>query len=85
MIPVDACRQNERWNTFENVATHSYARSLIQKNDKNNVSAQDDIQSKKATNTIEYDHFLSGDLNNYCSIDLMWWSQYLINNKRSLK
>jgi hypothetical protein len=53
MIPLDKGKQNGHWNAFENAATHSYARSIVEKNKKKDASTPDDIQSKSTMNTIE--------------------------------
>jgi hypothetical protein len=53
MIPLDKEKQNGHWNAFENAATHSYARSIVEKNKKKDASTPDDIQSKSTMNTIE--------------------------------
>ncbi len=31
-IPEVTVKQNEKWNAFENAATYSYARSIVEKN-----------------------------------------------------
>jgi len=56
MIPVEKVKQNERWDEFENAATYSYARSILEENKKKGVSMTDDIYSKSTMSTIEYKH-----------------------------
>jgi hypothetical protein len=53
MIPLYKEKQNGHWNAFENAATHSYARSIVEKNKKKDASTPDDIHSKSTMNTIE--------------------------------
>jgi hypothetical protein len=53
MIPVKKVEQNERWNEFENAATHSNARSIVSENKKKGVLITDEIDSKSTMNTIE--------------------------------
>ncbi len=59
MIPVQKVKQNERWDAFENAATYSYARSIVEKNKKKGVSITDDVHSKSTMSTIEYKHIFS--------------------------
>jgi hypothetical protein len=59
MIPVEKVKQNERWDAFENAATHNYARSIVEKNKKKGVSITDDVHSKSTMSTIEYKHIFS--------------------------
>jgi hypothetical protein len=51
MIPEEGFPHNERWDVFENAATHSYARSILEKNKKKDVLTIDDSSSKTATTT----------------------------------
>jgi len=59
MIPVEKVKQNERWDAFENAATYSYARSIVEKNQKKGVSITDDVHSKSTISTIGYKHIFS--------------------------
>jgi hypothetical protein len=71
MIPKHTITQNERWNAFENAATHSYARSIIEENKTKSASTTDDTSSKSTMNAIEYSYILFSNFNNSCFIDLM--------------
>ncbi len=55
MIPVKRKTNeiNEEWNAFENAATHSYARSVVEKNNKKSALTTDDFHSKSTMSTFE--------------------------------
>ncbi len=49
MIPVNVT-QNEQWDLFENAATYSYARSILEKNkNKENGNIHDEISRRIMT------------------------------------
>ena len=52
MIPLKDS-QNERWDLFENAATHVYARSVLEKDKNKDNLATDDDKPRRAMNTIE--------------------------------
>ncbi len=54
MIPVEEFQHNERWDVFENAATHSYARSILEKKDILTIA---DNHSKRTINTARYGYF----------------------------
>jgi hypothetical protein len=59
MIPMDKIAQNKQWNDFEDAATHSYARSIVEKNKKNKgVLTPNASYSKSLISTIEYNYLL---------------------------
>ncbi|CAF4095024.1 unnamed protein product, partial [Adineta steineri] len=48
MIPIETSQINERWDRFENAATHSYARTIFEKSKKkNDLSIDENISTKK--------------------------------------
>ncbi|CAF1014905.1 unnamed protein product [Adineta ricciae] len=51
MVPLERFHLNEKWNVFENAATHSYARSVLERNKKKRSLIIDDSQSKRKTTT----------------------------------
>ena len=51
MVPVERFHLNDKWNVFENAATHSYARSVLERNRKKISLAMNDSQSKRKTTT----------------------------------
>ncbi|UJR07511.1 hypothetical protein I4U23_011800 [Adineta vaga] len=51
IIPVEKSHLNEQWNVFENAATHSFARSIIEKNKKKGYLSVDDDHSKRNLKT----------------------------------
>jgi len=53
MIPIRDT-QNEQWDLFENAATHSYARSVLEKTKNKDNLITDDTASRKAMTSIEY-------------------------------
>jgi hypothetical protein len=53
MIPTKDS-QNEQWDLFENAATHSYARSILEKNKNKDTSNTDDGKPRKFITKIEY-------------------------------
>jgi hypothetical protein len=51
MIPIKDS-QNEQWDLFENAATYSYARSVLEKNkDKDNLIIDKEKQRRTKTTT----------------------------------
>jgi len=54
MIPVEEFQHNERWDVFENAATHSYARSILEKKDILTIANN---HSKTTINTAKYGYF----------------------------
>ena len=53
MIPIKDW-QNDQWDLFENAATHSYARSVLEKNKNKNKLTIDDGKPKRTMTTTEY-------------------------------
>lgn len=53
MIPKTES-ENEQWDSFENAATYSYARSILRKDNKKDVSAMDDEKFSRDMTKIEY-------------------------------
>jgi len=53
MIPINDT-QNEQWDLFENAATYSYARSILEKYKKKDTSTIDDDKPRRTMNTTEY-------------------------------
>ncbi len=53
MIPTKDS-QNEQWDLFENAATHSYARSVLEKNKNKDSLMIYDEKSRRTMATIEY-------------------------------
>ena len=54
MISEKNSQQNERWDDFENAATHSYARSIVEQDKKKSGFAMDDVYLKSRININEY-------------------------------
>ncbi len=57
MIPVNDS-QYEKWDLFENAATYSYARSVLEKNKNKEGLQGNDEKSRRNLNTNEYVQFL---------------------------
>lgn len=55
MIPVKDS-QNEQWDMFENAATHSYARSVLEKSKSKDRFIQNDGESESPITPNEYAH-----------------------------
>lgn len=53
MIPVKQA-QNEQWDIFENAATHSYARSIVEKSKTKNSSITNENKSRSTITANEY-------------------------------
>lgn len=54
MIPIDEEEQSEEWDAFENAATHSYARSVLEQNRSQiNSFGLDETSKRMTTTTIE--------------------------------
>ena len=51
MIPIDEKRKSEEWDSFENAATHSYARSVLEQTRSRKHSPRFDETSKRITTT----------------------------------
>ena len=84
MIPVEEFQHNERWDVFENAATHSYARSILEKDKKKDVLTIDDNYSKRTITTAEYDNlpFCFRECILIFHVVLMGHSQLPMNNKQ---
>ena len=57
MIPIKENQYDERWDAFENAATHSYARSILEKNKKKGILTTNDNYSR-TIDTTEYNDFI---------------------------
>jgi hypothetical protein len=53
MIPIEDS-QNEQWDLFENAATYSYARSVLEKNKSKDILSTDNEKPRKFMTKIEY-------------------------------
>jgi hypothetical protein len=53
MIPIRKNQHYERWDAFENAATHSYARSIVTAKKKKDVSTTDDGYLKSSLGAFE--------------------------------
>jgi hypothetical protein len=53
MIPINDA-QNEQWDLFENAATYSYARSILEKYKKKDSLTIDEDKPRRTMNTNEY-------------------------------
>lgn len=65
MIPVKES-QNEQWDIFENAATHSYARSVLEKS-KNNLTTNEN----KSRSTISANEYVDKIRNNNLNSSLI--------------
>jgi hypothetical protein len=82
MLPIKDS-QNEQWDLFENAATHSYARSVLEKNkNKDNLTIHDETPRRIMTK-IEYVYFLFILIIKSCIfIVLMLYQQLMINSNQ---
>jgi hypothetical protein len=82
MIPTENS-QNEQWDLFENAATHSYARSILERNKNKDPSSPEDEKPRRTSTMTEYVYFF---INLMILIILLIVSidqkQRLMNNKR---
>jgi len=82
MIPIKDS-QNEQWDLFENAATHSYARSVLEKNkNKDNLTSHDETPRTIITK-IEYVYlFFILMIESCIFIVLMLYQQLMLNNNQ---
>ena len=57
IIPIYQKDRSEEWDSFENAATYSYARSVLEQNQNRENFRRFDETSKRITTTIEYIFF----------------------------